>query len=96
MDNGTVVDTDNATQSWDEETDWDGNNHISRATDTQWDHQRLHRSKRGRYYVEHTSQWQGSRPHVEWVSNEEACRWLLHMEHDIPEEIAHLIEEVSE
>ena len=77
MDDGTVVDTSNATQSWDEDTRWDGSNNISVATGGQWCHQTLYRSRKGRYYVEHTSQWQGSVPHVEWVSPQDATRWLL-------------------
>lgn len=87
MDDGTIVDTSKCARYWDEETDWDGKNHISRATGTQWDHETLYRSRKGRYYIEHTSQWQGSRPHVEWVSNEEAARWLLLMEHELPPDL---------
>ena len=96
MDDGTVVDTDKAQQSWGEATFWDGRNHISKASGSQWNHQTLYRSRKGRYYVEHTSQWQGSRDHVEWVSNEEAARWLLHNDHPLPDDIRHLEEEVSE
>ena len=93
---GTVVDTDNATQSWSEETDWDGSNQIGRVTGSQWNHQTLYRSRKGRYYVEHTSQWQGSRPHVEWVSPEEATRWLLLMDQEVPEDLAQYVDEVAE
>ena len=96
MEDGTVVDTDKATENWEEETDWDGNNHISRATGSQWAHQTLYRSRKGRYYLEHTSQWQGTRPHVEWVSNEEAARWLLHQEREMPEDLAKLEDELVE
>ena len=96
MEDGTVVDTDNASASWSEGTDWDGSNHISKATGTQWNHQTLYRSRKGRYYIEHTSQWQGSRPHAEWVSPQEAARWLLANDEELPEDIAHLAEEVSE
>jgi hypothetical protein len=56
----TIVDTDRAKKSWDEDTRWDGHNHISKATGSQWEHEKLYRSRKGRYYVEHTSQWQGS------------------------------------
>jgi hypothetical protein len=96
MEDGTVVDTDNATESWKEATDWNGNNHVSRATGSQWNHQQLYRSRRGRFYVEHTSQWQGSMPHVEWVSEHEAARWLLLNERELPEELAKFEAEVSE
>jgi hypothetical protein len=96
MDDGTILDTGNAAHVWDEKTHWDGRNHLSRATGGQWTHQTLYRSKKGRYYVEHTSQWQGSRPHCEWVSPEEATRWLLLMGYDLPGDLAKYAEEVSE
>lgn len=96
MKDGTVVKTENATQTWDEETDWDGNIHISRATGSQWNHQTLYRSRKGRYYIEHTSQWQGIRPYAEWVSPQDATRWLLHMVYDLPEELKQYADEVSE
>ncbi|MCR4340115.1 MAG: hypothetical protein NUW01_09565 [Gemmatimonadaceae bacterium] len=93
---GTIVDTSNASAEWAEETDWNGNNHISRATGSQWEHETLYRSRRGRYYTVHTSQWQGSTPRAEWVSPEAATRWLLLMGHDLPEDLAALEGEVSE
>jgi hypothetical protein len=93
---GTVVDTANASASWEEAMDWDGSNHISRATGSQWDHQKLYKSRRGRYYIECWSQWQGSRSHIEWVSREEAARWLLHNDEKLPSDLAELETEVSE
>ena len=93
---GTVIDTKNASARWDEETDWDGRNQISRATGSQWDHEALYCSRRGRYYVEHVSQWQGSTPHAEWVSPQEAARWLLLMGHDLPRALEAHEAEVSE
>lgn len=96
MSDGTVVDTKNATKSWEEATRWDGHNHISVATGSQWDHQTLYRSRRGRYYIEHESQWQCSAPSAEWVSNEEACRWLLANSREVPEELGGVAEEVFE
>lgn len=96
MDDGTVVDTANSTQHWGEDTFFDGHNRISKATGSQWEHQTLYRSRRGRYYVEHSSQWQGSRDTAEWVSNAEAARWLLANEHEIPAELKEAAEAVSE
>jgi hypothetical protein len=96
MSDGTVVDTENSTQQWSEATRWNGHNRISVATGSQWGHQTLYRSRRGRYYIEHSSQWQGSLDSAEWVSNEEAARWLLANEHEIPEELAKVAEAVSD
>src|SRR5215471_8173310 len=82
---GTVVKTENASQSWEEAQRWDGRNNISVPTGSQWDHQMLYRSKKGRYYLESWSQWQGSTPSAEWISNEGAAEWLLANEHKLPE-----------
>jgi hypothetical protein len=86
MEDGTIVKPENAVEKWGEETDWDGDNHISRATGSQWNHQTLYKTRKGRYWVEHESQWQGSRPHAEWVSEQEAARWLILMDHDLPDD----------
>jgi hypothetical protein len=96
MDDGTVVDTERASQSWEEKRDWDGSNRIGRSSGSQWTYQTLRRSRKGRYYTEHTSNWQGSRPHVEWQSPENAARWLIHNDEELPEDLAHLEEEVVE
>jgi hypothetical protein len=96
MDDGTIIKTVNATQCWEEAKRWDGSNHISVATGSQWGHEMLHRSRNGRYYIEHTSQYQGTTPYAEWVSNHEAARWLLHNGHELPEELAALEEQITE
>ena len=92
----TIVNTDNAVRSWEEATRWNGSNHISKATGTQWDHEKLYKSRKGRYYVEHTSQRQESKPRAEWVSPEEACRWLLQNDQELPEDLEQYADEVSE
>jgi hypothetical protein len=96
MDDGTVVNTEDATKYWSEDTRWDGNNHISVATGSQWTHQTLYRSRKGRYYVEHESNETGSGSHAEWVSNQEATRWLLANNHELPADLAALEQEVCE
>lgn len=96
MDDGTIVKTENATRSWEEDTRWDGNNHVSIATGTQWDHQTLRRSRKGRYWLECTSQWQGSTDRAEWISNESAAKWLLANGKALPADLQALEAEVSE
>jgi len=96
MEDGTVVDTDKASASWAEATYWDGHNHVSKATGDQWTHQTLYRSRKGRFYVVHSSQWQGSRDHVEWVSPQEATRWLLVNGRELPAELKALEDEITE
>lgn len=77
MDGGVVVDTANASATWKESTWCDGRNNFSRATGSQWEHQRLYRSRRGRYYLVSWSDWSGEMSSAEWVSEREAARWLL-------------------
>ena len=96
MDDGTVVKTENATAHWNVDTEWDGHNHVSVATGSHWNHETLYRSRKGHYWLEHTSQWQGSRPSAEWISNHVAAQWLLANGHDLPPSLASLDAEVSE
>jgi hypothetical protein len=96
MSDGTVVKTENAQAHWTEDTYFDGHNRISKATGSQWSHQTLYKSRKGRYYIEHTSQWQGSHDSAEWVSNEGAARWLLANGEELPADLAKLEEQISE
>jgi len=92
----TVLDTDKAACRWDEATKFNGQNHISVATGYQWYHETLYRSRKGRYYLVHTSDWQGSSSSAEIVSDREAAQWLLHNEHPLPEDLQPLEDEVME
>lgn len=96
IEDGTVVDTDNATKTWKEDRRWDGNNYISVATGSQWNHEQLYRSRRGRYYLEHYSQWQGSKPYAEWISKRQAASWLLANDEPIPDDLKDEADAVSE
>lgn len=93
---GVIVDTDNAAKHWGESTRFDGRNHVSMATGSQWEHETLYLSAKGRYYIESTSQWQGSTPGARFVTNEEAARWLLLNERNLPKDLAAVASEVSE
>jgi hypothetical protein len=96
LEDGTVLDSDLATQSWEEKRDFDGKNHISRATGSQWEHETLYRSKKGRYWIEHASDWQGSLPGASLVTEEAAAAWLLLMERRLPEDLKAVAAEVAE
>jgi len=69
-------------EAFEESTEWNGSNHISLATGSQWEHQTLWRTAGGRWIVESTSQWQGSRDTRVEVTNEQAARWLSVNEYD--------------
>lgn len=97
MDDGTIVDTSKATAVFEEGTRWDGRNHISKATNDQWVHQTLYRSAKCRWYVVTTSQWQGATDSAEFVSDQEAARWLLANDYcDIPVELQEHLEAICE
>lgn len=93
---GAIVSTEKAQQQWAESLGWDGHNHISLATGSQWTHETLYLSAKGRFWIEFTSQWQGSRPSARFVSEQEAAVWLLKMGHELPPELAQYESEVSE
>lgn len=61
---------------------WNGNNHISCATGSQWDHEELIRTASGVWILRAWSQWQGSVPSYRVVEAEEAYRWLVDNEHE--------------
>ena len=75
-------------QVWDEDTKWNGNNHISLATGSQWSHQRLFRTASGKWIVENTSQYQGSMDSYEEVTPAAAAAWLVVNNHEPHETIA--------
>jgi len=89
---GTILKTKNAVSSWQEETDWDGNNWISRATGSQWVHQTLHLTGKGRYWTETSSQ----PPHAELISQEAATRWLILNDKDLPADLEALRDKIEE
>lgn len=66
-----------AATTWEEDTRWDGRNHISLATGSQWDHEQLYRTPKGTWVLHCWSQWQGSRPSYEVISEAEAHAWLI-------------------
>lgn len=71
-----------------DESSWhDGQNFISRATGSQWDHEALYRTASGVWILNHWSQWQGSRETYEQVDDTTAVAWLIRNKRfdDVPE-----------
>jgi hypothetical protein len=60
-----------------EDTDWDGNNHVSVHTSDQFDHQCLYRTAGGLWVLNNYSQWQGRKPSYQFIDDEAAKTWLL-------------------
>lgn len=67
--------------SWSEDTRFDGNNHISLATGSQWDHEELWRSAGGRWVICWWSQWEGRQDRWYFVDDDAARDWLLRNEY---------------
>lgn len=65
-----------------EDTRWDGHNHISRATGSQWDHEQLYRTAGGNWVLYRWSQWEGVADRYQFLAEDEARTWLLAQGHD--------------
>jgi hypothetical protein len=97
MNDGTIVDTDYAAREWREGTRHNGTSWVSLATGDQWTHERLYRSRRGRYYLVRWSDWQGSASSARYVDPREAAAWLMLNGHDdMPSDLARAVEAVAE
>lgn len=86
-----VIDEGGAFQGWfdrsaaerfDQATYFDGSNHISRATGSQWLDEILYRTAGGRWVLERRSRWGKARDWRCFLSADEAREWLLLCEHD--------------
>jgi hypothetical protein len=76
IEDGTWFDDATATE-FNEDTYWDGNNHCSCATGSQWEHQSLYRTRSGGWVLMSSSQWQGARTTYHLIPRDEARKWLI-------------------
>lgn len=67
---------------YEEETRWDGNNHISCATGNQWRHEKLYRTAGGRWVLHWWSNYGNEADRYRFISDEDAKQWLLAQHHD--------------
>ena len=91
---GAWFDADKA-EVFHEETYWNGNNHISKATGSQTEHEKLYLTRSNKWVLHSWSQWQGSQPTFEIISTEEAVMWFAKNEYkneNIPEIIVKELE----
>lgn len=70
-----------AAERFEESQTHDGRNFISDATGSQWDHETLYRTKKGRWVLNESSQWQGSQDKYSEVSASDASAWLIAQGH---------------
>lgn len=84
--NGQWFDTDKATV-YKEETSWNGHNHISKATGSQFDHEWLFLTSSGKWVLNKWSNYQGSGESYEIISEDEATVWFLEQSMELPEQL---------
>jgi len=72
----------NKATAYEADTEWDGSNNISKATGSQWNHEVLYRTAQGRWVLNCWSQWQGSIPTYEFITDERAREWLIAQSND--------------
>ena len=63
-------------RKWEESSTFDGRNQISDVTGSQWEHERLYRTAKGRWILHWFSQWQGSKDRYKPIDDAEAAFWL--------------------
>ena len=76
----TWFDADRA-QEFNEDTRWDGSNHVSVATGSKWDHEVLYRTASGKYVLRTWSNWQGKLDTYEEIPESQAFDWLVANDH---------------
>lgn len=59
-----------------EKTHWNGRNHISMATGSQWEHEAIYLTKGGKWVLNRWSQCQGSQENYEIVTDDQAAAWF--------------------
>jgi hypothetical protein len=87
-------DADNA-QAWEETTRWDGRNHVSRATGSQWHHERLWRTASGAWAVEFWSNYQGEVDGCRTATPDQAAEWFVRCELEPPPELAEAVRQLE-
>ena len=68
-------------ENFEEDTRWNGRNHISVATGSQWEHEEIYRTRTGRWILHEWSQWQGSGARYREIDEERARKWLINQDH---------------
>lgn len=91
---GNWIDLDKA-ESFDEATYGDGSNHISRATGSQWHHERLYRAASGSWVLFSWSYYECVAETWLEVDHETAAAWLVRNGHEHHPELAGQIEELE-
>lgn len=68
---------DEAAIKFEESTWFDGSNHVSNPTGSQWRHEALYRTSKGNWILNRWSQMQQERETYELIDGDEAVAWLI-------------------
>jgi len=89
--NGLWFDRDKAVE-FEEETYFNGNNHISKATGSQWEHEKLFLTASGKWVLKSYSQHDGTPASIEEMEAGEAARWFARQGMKPPDELEREVE----
>lgn len=87
---GKWFDKDKA-QKWKEGTWWDGRNHVSKSTGSQFYHEEIFKTKTGKWVLCSWSNYQGTTETYIEISKEEAAEWFIKNEVDHPKALNDLV-----
>lgn len=88
-----LYDTASAVESWNEQTEFNGSSQVSLATDSQWNHEALHRTAKGRYFVHWWSDWRRPSDNLRPLTEIQAAEWLVRNRYDLPAELSEATQE---
>jgi hypothetical protein len=91
---GSWFDRDKAVR-WEEGSDWDGNNWISVATGSQWEHEALYKTRMGMWVLRRWSEWQGTRSSWRAIDESRAAAWLVKNGHGDDQVLAAKVSELE-
>lgn len=94
LSDGRWFDKDKA-RKYGEAREHDGNNYISKTTGSQWDHEALYLTAMGAWVLYRWSQYQGRLDTHKTIEPEQAARWLIRNDEELPESLAQFEQELE-
>ena len=83
-------------ECFEEDSNWDGSNSVSKATGSKTEHEVLYKTAGGNWVLNCWSQWQGTTETWEIVSESVAVEWMLTNGHGLDLEALGLGEQAKE
>ncbi len=97
MNDGKIVDSEKAGDTWNEATRWNGSHYISINTGSHREHETLYRSAKGRYWKLYDSAYrQGQTGEANYVAPFLAATWMLANGHPLPEDLRQFEDDILE